>query len=139
MRIRFLSDQIFETGGPRKGPRFAAGFVLDEADVAAALGLDAVESDYAKGFLRRWVNRGVAEEVDRRTPTSAEKDAQDLAEQMAADQVEAKRLADEKVAAEKAAIEKAAADKAAADRAANEAAAEKAAAEKAKTEPRRGK
>lgn len=65
-RIRFLSTQIFETGGPGKGPKFEGGFVLDEADVGKALG-NVVTPDYAKGFLDRWVRRNVAVYVDART------------------------------------------------------------------------
>lgn len=61
-RIRFLSDQIFETGGPGKGPKFPKGFVLTRADVGKALGAD-VTDEYAAGFLGRWVNRNVAEYV----------------------------------------------------------------------------
>lgn len=61
-RIRFLSDQIFETGGPGKGPKFPKGFVLDKSDVGKALGTEVTE-EYATGFLGRWVNRDVAEYV----------------------------------------------------------------------------
>jgi uncharacterized protein with von Willebrand factor type A (vWA) domain len=72
-RIRFLSQQIFDTGAPGKGPTFPEGAVLDSAEVADALGLNEVTPEYAEGFLRRWLNRGVAEEVDQRTPTSMER------------------------------------------------------------------
>lgn len=65
MRIRFLSEQVFENVGPNKGPRFPAGHVLDEADVAKVLGTE-VTPEYARGFLGRWVQRNVAVEVDGR-------------------------------------------------------------------------
>lgn len=107
MRIRFLSDQVYETEGPNRGPRFEAGTVLDVAEVGAALGR-AVTPEWAEGFLRRWEQRGVAEEVDRRTPTTADRQA-----------------AEEAAAAEKAAADKAAAEKAAAEEAERKAAAEK--------------
>jgi hypothetical protein len=61
-RIRFLSEQIFETGGPGKGPKFPEGFVLAASDVGKVLGAS-VSAEYADGFLGRWVNRGVAEYV----------------------------------------------------------------------------
>lgn len=71
MRIRFLSDQIYEQGGPGKGPQFPKAFVLDEAGVQEALGLDdAPTEDWSRAFLRRWLQRKVAEEVDGRTPES---------------------------------------------------------------------
>lgn len=61
MRIRFLSDQIYETGGPGKGPRFAKGDVLDASAVGAALGLaDDPTPEWSEGFLTRWIQRGVA-------------------------------------------------------------------------------
>jgi|GEM_PF-6337340 len=65
MRIRFLSDQIYETGGPGKGPSFAAGSTLDEAGVAMALGLRSEPSpQWIEGFLNRWLQRGVAVDAD---------------------------------------------------------------------------
>lgn len=68
MRIRFLSDQIYESA-PGKGPKFAKGFVLDEADVGKALSLsDEPTAEWTRGFLHRWVQRGVAEQVDGRAP-----------------------------------------------------------------------
>lgn len=74
-RIRFLSDQIFENGGPGNGPTFAKGFVLDETGVAEALGLPSVTPEYAEAFLNRWVQRGVAETVDGRAkPTVSPSD-----------------------------------------------------------------
>lgn len=64
MRIRFLSDQVYETGGPNKGPRFAKGFVLDSSGVSDALGLrHAPDEAWIEGFLNRWTQRGAAEEV----------------------------------------------------------------------------
>lgn len=61
MRIRFLSDQIYESGGPGKGPVFAKDSILDEADVGRALGMDEQPSpEWSKAFLNRWVQRGVA-------------------------------------------------------------------------------
>lgn len=62
-RIKFHSDQVFETLGPGRGPHFAAGSALDANDVGAVLGKD-VEPAYAEGFLDRWVRRGVAAYVD---------------------------------------------------------------------------
>lgn len=70
MRIRFLSNQVYETGGPGIGPRFAKGFVLDGADVEAVLDLKKKpEPDWVEGFLGRWTQRGVAEEVGDDVPT----------------------------------------------------------------------
>lgn len=81
MRIRFLSDQIYETGGVGKGPRFPKGFVLDETGVAAALGLNPEPSpDWVSGFMHRWLQRGVAEEVDGRTPVTGDAEAEVPAE-----------------------------------------------------------
>lgn len=75
MRIRFLSEQVYEQGGPGNGPRFPAGFVLDESGVQEALGLAAPPTaDWTKGFLNRWVQRQVAEVVDDKTPVGAPKD-----------------------------------------------------------------
>jgi hypothetical protein len=62
-RIRFLSTQIYQTGAPGKGPQFPAGFVLDSSDVPALLRVDNPSDDFACSFLRRWVNRNVAEYV----------------------------------------------------------------------------
>ena len=71
MRIRFLSDQVYEQGGPGKGPRFPTGFVLDGDGVQYALGFSERPSDdFISAFLHRWVQRGVAEEVDGRSPES---------------------------------------------------------------------
>lgn len=77
MRIRFTKDSIYETGGPGVGPKFAKGFVLDSADVAAALGMAEASAAYSEAFLSRWVQRNVAEEVDRRAHTDAERKAAD--------------------------------------------------------------
>jgi hypothetical protein len=63
MRIRFLSEQIYDTGGPGKGPRFPEGFVLDEADVGKVLKAE-VSPENAKAFLNRWLQRRVADQVD---------------------------------------------------------------------------
>lgn len=71
MRIRFLSDQIYEQGGPGKGPRFPAGHVLDADGVQEALGLkDEPTREWSEAFLNRWLQRGVAVEVDGRSPES---------------------------------------------------------------------
>lgn len=71
MRIRFNSDQIYENGGVGKGPRFPKGYVLDATGVQAALGLAEPPTDeWAEGFLHRWVQRGVADEVDGRAPVT---------------------------------------------------------------------
>jgi hypothetical protein len=71
MRIRFLSEQVYEQGGPNKGPRFPKGFVLDEADVQGVLGLaEPPSEDWLSGFMNRWLQRKVAEVVDGRTPQS---------------------------------------------------------------------
>lgn len=59
MRIRFLSDQVYETEAPGKGPSFSAGMVLDQADVGATLGRK-VSEEWTAAFLERWLRRGVA-------------------------------------------------------------------------------
>ena len=59
MRIQFLSDQVYDTGAPGRGPRFAEGQVVDIAEVEGILG-QPVTPDFARGFLQRWLNRGVA-------------------------------------------------------------------------------
>lgn len=70
MRIRFLSNQIYESGGPNKGPRFAAGLVLDASQVGEALGLrQRPTTEWSEAFLARWTQRGVAEEVGNDVPT----------------------------------------------------------------------
>lgn len=63
-RIRFLSDQIYETQGPGKGIPFAKGTVLSAEGVGIALGIEDAGEFYTIAFLRRWVSRGVAEYVD---------------------------------------------------------------------------
>lgn len=65
MRIRFLSDQIYETEGPGKGPMFAKGLVLAEDDVVKALQLKKEPTpEWVEGFLNRWLQRGVAVDHD---------------------------------------------------------------------------
>lgn len=66
-RIRFLTQQTYETGGPGRGPVFAEGLELDAAGVGAALGRD-VTAEWAETFLHRWVQRGVAVEVGPASP-----------------------------------------------------------------------
>lgn len=44
MRIRFTKDAIYETEGPGRGPRFAAGEV----------------HDLREDLAHRWINRGLA-------------------------------------------------------------------------------
>ncbi len=61
-RIRFLTQQVYETKGPGRGPTFAAGSELDAAGVGAALGRE-VAPEWAEAFLHRWVQRGVAVEI----------------------------------------------------------------------------
>lgn len=71
MRIRFLTDQIYENAGVGKGPKFPAGHVLDTTGVAAALALKNEPTEaWAEAFLHRWVQRGAAELVDSRSPVS---------------------------------------------------------------------
>lgn len=71
MRIRFISDQIYETGGPGKGPKFPAGHVLDADGIQAALGLtEPPTPEWSRRFLHRWVQRGVAHDVDGCSPES---------------------------------------------------------------------
>jgi hypothetical protein len=64
MRIRFLSDQVYETGGPKKGPKFEKGSVLDESEVGEALGLKQPSAEWVDGFMNRWLQRGVAVDHD---------------------------------------------------------------------------
>lgn len=76
MRIRFLSDQIYHQGGPKSGPQFPAGTVIDADDVQSALKLaDAPSPEWVEAWLNRWVQRGVAEVVDGRTPATTHDDA----------------------------------------------------------------
>jgi hypothetical protein len=63
MRIRFLSDQIYETAGPGKGPKLAAGTEVDLVDVGDVIGRP-VAPEFAASWLQRWLQRGVAELVD---------------------------------------------------------------------------
>lgn len=86
MRIRFLSDQIYHQGGPNSGPLFSAGTVIDADDVQLALKLaDAPSPEWAEAWLSRWVQRGVAEVVDGRTPVTTQGDAGDQADGAAVD------------------------------------------------------
>lgn len=88
MRIRFLSDQVYEMAGPGKGPRFPKGLILDAADVGKALGMDEVSGAYCEAFLSRWLQRGVAEEVDGRSrpdPQAIEAVAETVPEEPAAE------------------------------------------------------
>lgn len=66
-KIRFLSDQVYDTGGRGKGPRFEAGSTLTLSGVSKALGHD-VSKDWAEGFLHRWVKRSVAVDITNETP-----------------------------------------------------------------------
>lgn len=67
MRIRFLSEQTYVQADPAMTRHFAAGFILDEIDVQEALGLeDRPTKEWARKFLQRWVQRKVAEVIDRR-------------------------------------------------------------------------
>ena len=72
MRIRFLSDQTYETEGPGKGPQFAAGQELAAEDVARSLGMSSCTPEYAEAFLRRWVSRRAAELVTDENQTGAD-------------------------------------------------------------------
>lgn len=62
-RIRFTSEQTYETDGPGKGPVFPEGLELDAVDVGKVLGRSDVTEAFALAFLRRWVQRGHAEYV----------------------------------------------------------------------------
>lgn len=65
MRIRFLSDEVYQSGSPDKWPRFAKGEVLDEAGIVEKLGLKADPGDdWKASFLNRWLQRGVAVDHD---------------------------------------------------------------------------
>lgn len=52
MRIIFLRDEIYETEGPKKGPRFFANSVWD----------------CTQEFAERWTRRGAAEQVGAQEP-----------------------------------------------------------------------
>jgi hypothetical protein len=69
-RIRFRSDQIYESGGIGKGPKFAKDFVLDANDVGKVLSVDKPTDEFVDAFLERWVRRDVAEYVDGRAKAS---------------------------------------------------------------------
>lgn len=75
-QIRFLSDQIYKTGSPTAGPKFAAGSILKLADVAKAVGHD-VTPEWASGFLDRWVKRNAAVYVDANAKPSEKAEAGD--------------------------------------------------------------
>lgn len=60
-RIKFASDQVYETGGPGLGPKFSAGQVVDGAAVARILGMEKADEAFIAAWLQRWVSRGVAE------------------------------------------------------------------------------
>ncbi|CDN52530.1 Hypothetical protein RG1141_CH01650 [Neorhizobium galegae bv. officinalis bv. officinalis str. HAMBI 1141] len=73
-RIRFSSEQIYETGAPGKGPKFPQGFVLDADDVGDVLRVGRADNAFALAFLNRWVQRGKAEYVGEDVATSDPKD-----------------------------------------------------------------
>lgn len=60
-RIKFLSDQVYDTGAPGQGPTFKAGQVVDETKIAKLLGMRSADEEFRAAWMRRWVNRGVAE------------------------------------------------------------------------------
>lgn len=60
MRIKFLSDQVYDTGAPGQGPRFKTGQVVAASDVAKILGMTEAGEAYVEAWLRRWVSRNVA-------------------------------------------------------------------------------
>lgn len=61
MRIRFLSEQVYQSGAADKWPHFDKGEVIDEAGIVAKLGLKSEPSDdWKASFLNRWLQRGVA-------------------------------------------------------------------------------
>ncbi len=92
-RIRFTADAVYETEGPGKGPRFAAGSSHEMRDDLA----------------RRWINRGVAveeTEAEFKARERADRKAQADAERAAREaEAETSRLAAEAEAAAKAAAE----------------------------------
>lgn len=63
-RIRFSSEQIYETGAPGRGPKFPQGFVLDAYDVGEILRVGRTDDAFSLAFLNRWVQRGKAEYVE---------------------------------------------------------------------------
>lgn len=71
-KIRFLTDQVYETEGPNKGPKFAEGSTLAINGVGKALSRE-VSEDWAKQFLDRWVRRGAAIYTDGREVRAEEK------------------------------------------------------------------
>ena len=97
MRIRFLSDEVYETEGPNKGPRFAKGQVLDTSGVAEALGLrHAPDEAWLEGFLNRWTQRGAAEEVGDDVPVGIPSPDDDASGYEAKTVAELKKLAEER-------------------------------------------
>jgi hypothetical protein len=65
MRIRFLSDQVYESAGPNKGPTFTKGEVLEPGDVTKKLGLAKEPTpEWIDGFMNRWLQRKVAVDHD---------------------------------------------------------------------------
>jgi hypothetical protein len=77
MRIRFKSMQIYGTNGPKSGPRFVKGEVIDETVIVEKLNLRAEPTaEWKAGFLNRWLQRGVAEEVGDDVPLGAPEGAE---------------------------------------------------------------
>lgn len=91
-KIRFLRDQVYETGGPGKGPRFPAGTTLTLSGVAKAIGSE-VTKEWAEGFLQRWIKRGAAEDVSNESAADR-KAAEEAAETARRDPSEAQRRVD---------------------------------------------
>jgi hypothetical protein len=60
MKIRFLIDQVYETGGPGVGPKFSAGEYLSSDEVGEKLGVADPSPDFVEAFLNRWVQRNLA-------------------------------------------------------------------------------
>lgn len=59
MRIKFLRNEVYRAGNC---PSFKAGQVVDEADLRKVLALDeAPTEEFARAWLNRWVQRGVAQ------------------------------------------------------------------------------
>lgn len=62
-RIKFVSDQVYDTGGPGQGPKFDAGQIVDGSSVAKLLGMKKADEAFVAAWLQRWVSRGVADYV----------------------------------------------------------------------------
>ena len=62
-RIKFLSDQVYDTGGPGQGPKFKAGQTVASGEVAKLLDMADAPDAFVEAWLQRWVSRGVAEFV----------------------------------------------------------------------------